>query len=74
MNVSIDLNTIVSGLALAAILWVARTVSAIDKKQAVAEQESKSQDEYAQETRSRVITVEVKVGELEVEVGKLQSE
>jgi uncharacterized protein YqfA (UPF0365 family) len=68
MNLTIDLNTIVSGLALAAILYVARTVTAIDRKQAVAEERADSADEYAKETRSRVITVEKKVNELEVEV------
>lgn len=71
MNLTIDLNTIVSGLALAAILYVARTVTSLEKKQAVAEQEGKAQDDYARETRARVMTVEEKVGELEVDVASL---
>ena len=73
MILNIDLNTIVSGLALAGILSVARTVTALEKKQAVAEQEGKSQDDYARETRARVVDVEKQVGTLEVEVGSLKA-
>jgi hypothetical protein len=74
MNLTIDLNTIVSGLALAAILYVARTVTSLEKRQAVADQEGKAQDDYSRETRARVMSVEEKVGELEVDVASMKSQ
>lgn len=69
MNVSVDLNTIVSGLILAVLLYVARTLTAITQKQAVQDQAMQSDRERASETRARVIAVEQRVGELEVRIG-----
>jgi predicted RNA methylase len=72
MNLAIDLNTIVSGLALAAILYVARTVTAIDRKQAVSEERADSAQDYARETRERVAAAEEDIDELKVDVASLK--
>lgn len=69
MSVTVDLNTIVSGLILAVLLYVARTLSTISEKQAVTDEALRADREQNRETRARVIDVEQRVGDLEVRFG-----
>ncbi len=73
MNLTIDINTIISGTILLLLTYVARTLINLEKRQAVADQEGKAQDDYARETRTRVVTVEKKIGAMEVDVASMKS-
>jgi broad specificity phosphatase PhoE len=73
MSMTVDLNTIVSGLVLAAIIYVARSVRAIETAQAVSAEKEKAQDRTLDEDRARIIDVETKTSRLEVDVTRLKA-
>jgi len=73
MNISVDFGTIVQSLALAGILYIARTINQIDRKMAVLETQAVANESFAKETRARVIQAEEKIGVLEVAVAEIKS-
>jgi len=73
MNISVDFGTVVQSLALAGILYIARTINQIDRKMAVLETQAVANETFAKETRSRVIQAEMKIGELEVAMAEVKS-
>lgn len=72
MNISVDFGTIVQSLALAGILYIARTINQIDRKMAVLETQAVANESFAKETRTRIIAVEERVGHLEVAVAEIR--
>jgi hypothetical protein len=70
---TIDLNTVINAASFALIAWTLKTVHNMSKTQAATEEKDKAQDARIDENRARIISVETKVGRLEVDVGKLQS-
>jgi len=72
MSFTIDINTILTALALAAILYVVRSVRTIETVQAVAAERDKAQDKALEEDRARITDVEMKAEKLEVDVARLK--
>lgn len=70
MNITIDLSSILSGCCLAAILYVARTLSALEKNQAVATEKAGQQEKEMIELRQRTTTVEAEVAAIKVHVAR----
>ncbi|AKC83756.1 hypothetical protein IMCC26134_15000 [Verrucomicrobia bacterium IMCC26134] len=72
MNLTLDLNTVLTSLTLAGILWVLRTVSQQEKAQAVAHEKADTHDREIIELRSRVVTAEASVAEVSLRVARLE--
>lgn len=72
MNLVLDLNTVLTSLTLAGILWVLRTVSQQEKAQAVAHEKSETTERAIIELRSRVVTAEASVAEVSLRVARLE--
>jgi len=72
MSINVDFGTIVQSLALAGILYIARTLTMIDRKMAVIETQANANEAFGRETRARVIKVEERVGAVEIEVAGIK--
>lgn len=70
---TIDLNTILTGLLMPIALWTLKTVIAVDRKQAAEEARHNALDERIEAHGRRIDAAEARVGHMEVEVGKLQA-
>lgn len=70
MNLTLDINTILNGLTLAGILWALRTLSQLDKRQALQEQANATRDQDTAALRARVAAVEAEVQAIKLQVAK----
>jgi hypothetical protein len=72
MNLVLDINTVLTSLTLAGIIWVLRTVSQQEKAQAVAAEKGATHERGIIELRSRVVTAEASVAEVSLRVARLE--
>jgi len=72
MNLVLDINTVLTSLTLAGIIWVLRTVSQQEKAQAVAGEKAETHERGLIELRSRVVTAEASVAEVSLRVARLE--
>lgn len=72
MNLVLDINTVLTSLTLAGIIWVLRTVSQQEKAQAVAQEKGETTERAIIELRSRVVTAEASVAEVSLRVARLE--
>jgi len=73
MNFALDLNTLLSSGILALTIWTLKTVVALDRKQAAADEKHAAIVARTGDHHDRISRVESKVGTLEVGVAKLQA-
>jgi hypothetical protein len=70
MNLTLDLNTILTTVVLGTVMWILRTLIALDKKQASHEANTKALDDKVVDHGHRLTGIEHEVGSLKVKVAR----
>lgn len=73
MNLTLDINTVLTSLVLAGLVWIIRTNLSNEKRQASAEATAVALDDKVKDHGQRLNHVEHEVGALKVEVAKISS-
>ena len=73
MNLSIDLNTVLTSITLASILYVAATLRRLDKDQALTALRAQQQEKEMIDLRARVTSTEADVEALKITMARFHS-
>lgn len=73
MNLSIDLNTVLTSITLAGILYVAATLRRLDKDQALTSLRAQQQEKEMLDLRARVTSTEADVEALKITMARFHS-
>lgn len=73
MNLSLDLNTIITSCVLAGVLWQIRATANTATAQAVADQRQQQADREMVELRARVAAAEASIAEVSLKIARIEA-